>query len=252
MNFDPNHDIVKIGTIVQYLKVLDLSTTENSMYRGQVNSEWGLNPSLERFHIDVVGGDYYGSWKELEDMLLDEFIRRSKPFMDFTPENRLEWMVHAQHYGLPTALLDWTTNPLKALFFAVESSQHDNCDGTVNFGVGAFYATEEIQNLRGEKVEELFCFKPKHINERVVNQEGCFTLFPLPDSLDKFVSLSVERQREYGDFWLYKKVIIPSDCKLAIRRELATLGITRQAIYPGLDSISDSIKRKFLDGGEWY
>ena len=254
MRFDYDN-VVKIGDIAQYLRVLNPSVLDQyCLFRGQVNSDWELSPSLERFYKNLNCSTRkfgYDSWSELENKLIEEFISQSKPYMSFVPENRLEWLVHAQHHGLPTSLLDWTTNPLKALFFAVEHSSYDNAEGTVIFASGVFSSTEEIEEERLKGKEDLFCFQPKHINERIVAQEGCFTLYPLPEEFNPFAKLSAKKQ-VYSDFDVVKKIIIPSECKSTIRKELATLGITKRVIYPGLDSVAESIKRKLLDGNVWY
>jgi FRG domain len=98
-----------------------------TMFRGQSDVTWPLIPSIARM-FDKLDG--YENWNVFEDDILQRFRKYSAPFINKTPVNRFEWMVIAQHHGLPTRLLDWTTNPLKGLFFAVENPSH-NCDGAV-------------------------------------------------------------------------------------------------------------------------
>lgn len=85
-----------------------------TMYRGQSDAAWPLVPSIARFAANLKG---YACIADLEDHMLDRFRQFGLPFQDFRKLPIIEQLVHAQHYGLPTRLLDWSTNPLKALFF---------------------------------------------------------------------------------------------------------------------------------------
>ena len=51
--------------------------------------------------------------------MLEEFKKLVQDKLRIVSQNNLEWLFLAQHYGIPTTLLDWTTDPLVALYFSV-------------------------------------------------------------------------------------------------------------------------------------
>ena len=88
-----------------------------TLFRGQANANWLLSPSLYRQNLF-----------EAENLLLTE-IKHICP--NEFGDNRFDSLVKMQHFGMPTRLLDVTTNPLVALYFACESSEQSNKDGIV-------------------------------------------------------------------------------------------------------------------------
>lgn len=212
-----------------------------AMFRGQGNANWRLLPSIARF-ASALEDDDYDSISGLEDHLLDRFRILGVPFRDFRNLPIFEQLIHAQHYGLPTRLMDWSTNPLKALFFSVEDPSLDSVDGAVYITMPNSWS-EGTADLNGRD-RFVACF-PELLHERISAQDACVIAFPLSESSMVVPELSVDDLPRELDF--LHKVTVPGGCKRQLRKQLAVLGVTHRTVYPGLEGTTRWIKSELSD-----
>ena len=180
----------------------------------------------------------------------------------------LSLMALAQHYGVPTRLLDWSRQAYIAAFFAGEDAYRNyeklNAKGKMvvwSFFFPAFDKQTLYANspylLRGVTA-------PSATNANLKAQQGVFTLInsrytkesegdyvPMDIVLEEHATKVISSQPN-SESWLLKcklrKFTLPIAEACALLDLLAKLDITPSAIYPGYQSIvSDMQLQKIWD-----
>jgi hypothetical protein bfra3_08106 len=98
--------IESVSDFLKQIEGIDNRKEESLFYRGHSDQTYELKPSIYRDERFI----------ENEDKIYRETI--AKVPYDFKGKNTIESLVLMQHYGVPTRILDLTTNPLVALYFA--------------------------------------------------------------------------------------------------------------------------------------
>jgi hypothetical protein len=219
INDAPDARITSVGQFVSYLETH--CRRDGLVFRGQP-VDAPLVPQLSRLRPRGM------TRAALEQVMMREFIRTAPPYLDIVPETTVDWLSVARHYGMATRLLDWSFNPLAALWFAVERVP-GGADGVIWILESSAYddlATDDPFALR-----RVMIVRPRHIVGRIVSQLGLFTIHPLVD--DQFVTLD-----EIPDHRpTLKKLTIGRESYVEIRRVLDRCGVNASSIYPGLDGL---------------
>jgi hypothetical protein len=232
-------------TVINFLEVIqDYSPTLGWIFRGQGDESWPLLPKAGRPEF------YNPDW----DIKRNEEVQNGKPhprppqdlgrfngwrkeavaYAQSLPSNDFESLAYAQHYGLATRLLDWTENPLAALYFAA-ASHHD-----VNGAVHAYFGTAhvDVETAKLGILDRIAVYTPRPIDRRVLAQAAVFTYHPEPQIPLTPNLLEVDYAEAGPDGLDLVKIVIPFDMKHIIVRHLAELGMSRKSLFPDLEGLS--------------
>jgi len=213
---------IAINSWNEYLAIWPKWISTLWMFRGVSNASYDLIPKIGR-----KNARYDSTYnKRLEEALLARFKSGAAPFVDVQPIDDLDWLVLAQHHGLPTRLLDWTSSPLVALYFAVEGAGRPgqpNVDGAVY----AFpQATEVIsQSDKPFDISAVMLVSPKHLSRRIAAQNAVMTIHPEPT-----------KAHVHKDAM---KIIFKSGVFGELLTMLRLCGINSSTLFPDLGGLSD-------------
>lgn len=223
--------MARIDSLGSFLKrIEEIDPTSMVVYRGQHDETHRVLSTAQRH---IAGSSMQSAQNSRERRFINEFRRYAHSVNGFNPSiarNEMEWLMLARHHGLPTRLLDCTTNPLVALYFACREDK----------GNGVVWLFDGMRDLSGKdlkkipdealdpwNVSEPVKYRPTVYHGRLLAQSAIFIVTPSNDlPLEEVLTANT------------KKIIIDQKHKLTILRQLATTGIHAMSLFPDLDGLA--------------
>jgi hypothetical protein len=229
--------------VPDFLRQVRRYPSDRWIYRGQANANWDLKPKAGRKEY------FYPRWKKKKPQEekywdLDRFrtwwvqaIAYSQTIAD--SGYALEYLGYAQHYGLATRLLDWSGNPLVALYFAAETPPED--DGAVFcYHCADSLSVDEYEDIPDlERIKDVSQYNPRPIARRLLAQDAVFTFHPEPEVALSPGPPASECHAEFlPDGVNLVRFLVPSKAKAPILKELSDIAVHRKSLFPDLEGLS--------------
>lgn len=258
MQYGSERSLKSWEEVKTFLKELDSAW----LFRGHADAAWGLQSTLDR-HKGLL------SASAAEEIIFRRFTRNAHGYLQahHVPNETLEWLALMQHHGAPTRLLDWTTSPYVAAFFALEEVTDPTTTCAIWAIDGAWCRKQGAQIIREkrsveiasaytdgpttwrpEHFDEVFRGKPLPVimpvepyrrNERLTIQSGTFLC---PGDVDS----GFEGNFEGYDSSVIDKHLVKIEMSASSRetalRDLKLMNITRATLFPGIDGFAQSLR----------
>lgn len=248
------------------------------IFRGHSNHEkYSILPGVFRWK-DITEGGSVTEYSQMEHNILDDFISEACRFVKDIPEGDIAtWLEIAQHFGVPTRLLDFTENPLIALYFACSGSpQNDASVWIINepaYNEKFFYESSIIQASKSQNVvtqiisqeivwndyqqhfgnpqyiQRPWIYKPHYRVERMNLQSSIFMIWGADRRpLTAFFTNNeymVESQPNNPKQGTICHIDVVTEYKNKLLRQLDLLGINEKFVYPGINGVGHYIRKKY-------
>lgn len=251
-----------VSTITELMHELNV-LPNNYVFRGQSNADWGLQSTLER----IIGNKWSAQQaRKFEDYSLNTFQSKYHIYSgtEHLPKSKLSWLSVMQHYGVPTRLIDFTTSPFIALYFALESYDPLSRNDLAIFAIDYSAIMEQsVEHIRGrdklftetrrsingnqdkvfDEVVDRYSYdiawitEPIELNARIDRQSGTFLV---SGNLEKTIA-SILSQPLY-DQCQQIKIRIPLTLYEPIFVALRKMSINSKSIYGDLSGLAKSIR----------
>ena len=253
-----------------YLKTIISDSSDSSEYafRGQARSDWLLvDGATRRFTRElgedvILSTDVFQDYVDYHQNLIDKAFARGFGIENGHKISDLQLLAKLQHFGAATCLLDFTWNPLTALWFACQDVNNDGRIFSINTNNPTFilripndekqqtvnYVFSEQGNVTG-----LFYWEPMvsgDASTRILRQRSVFIVGPSVISCKNNIVI--------------RSTVIPKNDKLKMIEELELLDVSMSSLFYdiyGLASLENQsnhlprpigVKYYYLQGNKYF
>lgn len=236
---DPG-DVASVSDIMRKVNELRKDRDHPCVYfRGHTKANWPLQPTIGRDQ------HYVGMSIKLRarrERALLSLFRRYAYHQVGRVISEWEGILLARHHGLPARLLDWSSSPLVALYFACADEGACIDDGAVWCCVAHDQEKEKdiIRALDDKhpplQIQGIKIVFPFAVSPRIPAQSCIFTIQKPWRSLDSYAGTWF--RREDLDVFRFIKWRIPKSSKPSIIADLERAGVNRRGLFPDLDGLA--------------